>query len=74
MDKNSTQRPILNVLKAVSRDPETFAAFLRHLSPTDLEHAWSLAFELAEADDIASNTSADCLSGWCTARLLAALR
>lgn len=73
MNKKTTQRPILSVLKAVARDPDTFAAFLRHLSPADLDYAWLLAFDLATADDIASNTSADMLAGWCTARLLESL-
>lgn len=74
MDKKTTQRPILSVLKAISGDPDTFSAFLRHLSPADVEHAWLLAFDLAAADDIERNTCADLLSSWCTARLLESLR
>jgi hypothetical protein len=74
MEKKTTQRPILSVLKAVSGDPDTFGTFLRHLTPADVEHAWLLAFELAAVDDIERNTCADLLSAWCTARLLESVR
>ena len=74
MEKKTTQRPILSVLKAVSGDPDTFGTFLRHLTPADLDHAWLLAFELAQADDIERNTCAELLAGWCTARLLQDLK
>ena len=74
MDKKTTQRPILNVLKAVAGDPDTFGTFLRHLAPADLDHAWILAFDLAAADDVERSMSADLLAAWCTARLLESVR
>ena len=65
--------PILMILRAVVRDPQAFASFLRNLTPTHLDAAWALALELAAIDDVAVSTNADLLAAWCTQQMLAGI-